>query len=255
MAKYLSPKCAPDGRTLLNLGCGTRMHPVWNNLDFSIHARLRRHMLLVKLFHRVGLISPIRFAQFSQVEPDIIVWDLRHGIPFDDGSFDVVYHSHLLEHIDREAVPGFLRECRRVLKPCGTLRIVVPDLEIWAHHYVFSLQSVKREGIESHNLFVAALLDQIVRREPKTRDFQKPIVRTLERIFLGDALATGYNYRWMYDFWTLMAILEQTGFVDARRESASTSRIEKWMGFGLDTNPDGSEHKPGSLYCEATKSV
>jgi len=92
---------------------------------------------------------------------------------------------------------------------------------------------------------VAALHDQMVRRKPKTRDFQKPVVQALERVFFGDALATGYQQRWMYDFWTQTAILERTGFViPTQQESASTSRIEKWTSFGLDTNPDDSEYNP-----------
>lgn len=256
MVRYLSPKRAPDGRTLLNLGCGTRMHAAWNNVDFSVYARLRPHMRLVRLLHRLGLISPVRFSQFSKVEPDVIAWDLRHGIPFDEGSFHVVYHSHLLEHIDREAAAGFLEECLRVLKPGGTMRVVVPDLEIWGKQYMLSLQSGDREGIGGHEEVVAALLDQMVRREPRTRDLQKPVVRALERVFLGDASATGYQHRWMYDFRTLSAVLARTGFVSlTKQESASISRIEKWASFGLDTNSDGSEYKPGSLYCEATRPV
>jgi len=86
---------------------------------------------------------PVVFA-ILEIEPDIIAWDLRHGIPFDEGSFDVVHHFHLLEHIDREAVAAFLGECPRVLKPGGSLRVVVPDLEIWSKRYLLSLQSGER---------------------------------------------------------------------------------------------------------------
>jgi SAM-dependent methyltransferase len=45
-------------------------------------------------------------------------------LPFPDASYDVIFCSHVLEHItdDRKA----MRECRRVLKPGGYAVIMVP---------------------------------------------------------------------------------------------------------------------------------
>ena len=108
-----------DGRAMLNLACGTRMHPEWNNIDFSVYARLRRYPKIVGFLHKVGLISNERFQQFEKVDPNIIVWDLRRGIPFESETFDIVYHSHFLEHIDSDKALRFLGECYRVLKPGG----------------------------------------------------------------------------------------------------------------------------------------
>jgi predicted SAM-dependent methyltransferase len=34
----------------------------------------------------------------------VIHWDLRGGVPFPGESFDAVYHSHLLEHLEYEEV-------------------------------------------------------------------------------------------------------------------------------------------------------
>ncbi|MCL5777444.1 class I SAM-dependent methyltransferase [Limibaculum sp. FT325] len=47
-----------------------------------------------------------------------------HSLPYPDGTFDIVVHSDTLEH-----VPNFvhaLGECRRVLKPTGSLCYTVP---------------------------------------------------------------------------------------------------------------------------------
>lgn len=83
----------------LNLGCGDRFHPSWTNLDVEpADASVRAH-------------------------------DVTTGLPFPDAGFDVVYHSHLLEHMARDRAPALLAECRRVLRPGGTIRVVVPDLE------------------------------------------------------------------------------------------------------------------------------
>lgn len=56
---------------------------------------------------------------------------------FADGSFAVVYASHVLEHFDYkdEVVPA-LAEWRRVLQPGGSLHVSVPDLERLCHLYL-----------------------------------------------------------------------------------------------------------------------
>ena len=88
---------------MLNLGCGGRFHPEWTNIDF---------------YSSGGA---------------VIAHDLNLGIPFPDSSFDVVYHSHVLEHFPKAKARRFIAECVRVLKPGGILRVVVPDLEDLGH--------------------------------------------------------------------------------------------------------------------------
>jgi hypothetical protein len=79
-------KRLPDGRAFINLGCGHHAHPAWNNLDFSIYARMRRRMAFVRGLKRIGIISTARFNQFALIPEDVIVRDLRHGIPFEEGT-------------------------------------------------------------------------------------------------------------------------------------------------------------------------
>lgn len=52
---------------------------------------------------------------------------------FEDASWDEVYGSHILEHLDYQTeLPHVLKELYRILKPEGVLKISVPDLEILA---------------------------------------------------------------------------------------------------------------------------
>lgn len=55
--------------------------------------------------------------------------DASQRLPYDDGSVDEIYASHVLEHIDPRKIPFVLREWSRVLKPNGLMRICVPDME------------------------------------------------------------------------------------------------------------------------------
>lgn len=53
-----------------------------------------------------------------------------------DGSCELLYASHLLEHFGRHELPMVLREWWRVLRPGGVLRLAVPDFEACARLYV-----------------------------------------------------------------------------------------------------------------------
>ena len=55
--------------------------------------------------------------------------DVTLGLPFLTGSVGGIYVSHVMEHFKISAARRLLGEFHRVLKPGGTLRIVVPSLE------------------------------------------------------------------------------------------------------------------------------
>ena len=101
---------------MLNVGCGQRFHADWVNVDL------------------VPADSSVRAC------------DISKGLPFDDGQFDAVYHSHVLEHLDPAAGRALLAECLRVLKPGGVVRIVVPDLEQIATCLLYTSPSPRDRG-------------------------------------------------------------------------------------------------------------
>jgi predicted SAM-dependent methyltransferase len=120
----------------LNLGCGRRFHPEWTNVDFVSTGK------------------------------GVIPHNLTEGIPFPDASFDVVYHSHVLEHFSKTASESFLRECCRVLRPQGVLRVVIPDLEQIARNYLIALEqasSGSQEWAANYEWMLLEMYDQTVR--------------------------------------------------------------------------------------------
>ncbi len=75
--------------------------------------------------------GPVHLAGFINIDiaPAPLSMNVLWGLPFDDGQVAVVYMSHLLEHLFYPNDVDFvLREIYRVLKPGGTLRVVVPDI-------------------------------------------------------------------------------------------------------------------------------
>jgi SAM-dependent methyltransferase len=101
--------------TKLNIGCGTDIRDGWINLD-SLP------------LHGVSMVHDIERAPF----------------PFEDGCFDTILCQDVLEHV--EYIP-VLRECYRILKKGGKLRIRVPhfssrrNFDDPTHKKMFSLKT------------------------------------------------------------------------------------------------------------------
>jgi len=125
----------PSGR-YANFGCGDHYRPGWINIDLGVSA------------------------------DGVIRHDVTRGVPMPDESCDLVYHSHLLEHLRRPDALPFMRECRRVLRPGGVLRVATPDLELIARLYLQKLEECL-SGIghseADYDWMVLELLDQCVR--------------------------------------------------------------------------------------------
>jgi SAM-dependent methyltransferase len=256
MSKTFPVKVSKEDRAMLNVGCGTRMNSQWSNLDFSPYTFLAHHPKLSYILTRLRILSAERYARLQEVDPNIIRYDTRKGLPFENATFDVVYHSHLFEHIDHDQASVFLRECYRVLKPDGILRVVVPDLQYLVCQYTSTLSRLEcgdRSALEAHLVSINNLFDQMVRKQTAGRSSQITIVQVIERIIRGDAARAGELHRWMYDQYSLEALLAEVGFRNIKVEAPFTSRIHGWTQFNLDTNQDNSVYKPGSLYIEGYK--
>ena len=131
-----TPVLKDEPPRMLNVGCGSHYHPDWCNVD---------------------LVS---------VDPRVIEFDIRKGLPFHDNYFLAVYHSHVLEHLTPQQGQTLIQECQRVLQPGGVLRIVVPDLERIAQLYLETLERAweAHEGApEDYEWMKLELLDQMVR--------------------------------------------------------------------------------------------
>jgi predicted SAM-dependent methyltransferase len=276
---------------LLNLGCGSRFHPDWINMDWSsCNAYVKVH-------------------------------DLSTGIPFPDSTFDVVYHSHLLEHLQREKAFFLVQECYRVLKVGGIIRIAVPDLEQIVRMYLVALEKAlqgNHEWGDHYDWMMLELYDQAVREIPggamrvyleqrfipnegfvcermgcearriiqsyRARanrekvqhskkfklfaSFQSILLSLRERLLreiltdvdykalkLGQFRLSGEVHQWMYDRYSLGKLLSKAGFENVKSVGPGDSQIPHWSDYCLDTEPDGTVYKPDSFYMEARRSV
>jgi predicted SAM-dependent methyltransferase len=64
-----------------------------------------------------------------------VAWDVRQPLPLPDASVEYIYHEHFLEHLTIPEALAFLRDCHRLLRPGGVLRIAMPDLSECVRQY------------------------------------------------------------------------------------------------------------------------
>lgn len=107
--------------------------------------------------------------------------DVKTLVKFDKESINLIYASHILEHITRLEYTNVLSRWYDLLKKDGILRIAVPDIEKVFEHY-----SINKD------------------------------LRSL-RGFLWGGQSYGFNYHYCgWDFKTLCEDLESVGFKDIR---------------------------------------
>lgn len=99
---------------------------------------------------------------YSPVSTEVICADLTGRLPLADNSVDLVYSSHFFEHIPTDRTAGFLVECRRILKPGGVLRLVMPDFDDICREYLARREAGEHDKAD---FLMVELLDQCVRKQ------------------------------------------------------------------------------------------
>jgi predicted SAM-dependent methyltransferase len=171
----------------LNIGCGTSGIRGWVNIDNSPTILLSRLPFGRRLFGTPDWARDVRRM------------DVRKRIPFPDSSVSCIYSSHTFEHFTYEESLAVARECFRVLRAGGVLRIVVPDLGILVRDYLVDTADPKA----SHRLISRLLLTASVR----------------------DMVHAGAHHKQMFDARSLVHMLQEAGFPAPEVSAFRSSRI------------------------------
>src|SRR5437763_790574 len=111
------------------------------------------------------------------------ILDVTLGLPFEDVAF--IFAEHFIEHLAYDDAAALLRECRRVLRDDGVLRLSTPNLDwVWASHY----------------------------RRPLDGD------DAIAGCFALNGAFRGWGHQFLYNFTTLRATLLDAGFAELTRE-------------------------------------
>jgi predicted SAM-dependent methyltransferase len=211
----------------LNLGCGPSGQPGWINVDWGILPLLSKIPWLRRGLIQLGLLAP----GYDVPWPDIQLRDIRRPFPWEDGTVDFIYCSHVLEHVERWEALRILKESRRVLREGGRVRIVVPDLRLAQQIYQGGF-SAQPESPQPATEFCHLLWGY--RKDLMPASWFHRWSRSFIR-----------GHQWAYDAASLRELFQEAGF-----------RHVEFYAFGEGQVPDlqeldRTEHRDHSLYSEA----
>ena len=171
-----------------HLGCGTIFIRNYLNIGYWRH-----------------LDSDVVYVNPNGVEGTYLLnHDLVLGIPASDNSLEVIYHSHLLEHLSYKEGIAFTANCFKALAPGGIMRVLVPDLELWINNYV-----------NNNNFY----FDEYRKALAPEGD----LYPTKGAVFMG--MLHNHEHKMGYDFDTLKWVLERAGFERIRRTLVQDSDL------------------------------
>lgn len=210
----------------LNIGCGKTPTKGWRNLDNSPSLLIANFSSLVFILNKLNLINNQSIINIKFFQKNNIEWaDATRKIPAETDTVEVIYTSHMLEHLDCLEAASFLKEARRVLQPDGVIRIAIPDLKMKINKYIHSNDA---------DMFIESIHMCVPR--PRT------ICQKLRVMFVGPR-----HHQWMYDEISLSKLLIKSGFKNPITLKAGETTINN-SGF-----LDLSERSEESVYVEAKK--
>ena len=174
----------------VQFGCGTCAPEDWQNFDAGPAFWLQS---------RMPFVTPLlKKRGFPEYPKNIKYGDVIKGLPVAPQSAQVIYCSHVLEHMSLNELRIALGNVFSYLRPGGTFRLVVPDLEQLIRTYLddTTTDAASRFMQDSH------LGEKNVTRG----------VKAMPTALFGRA-----RHLWMWDYKGMAEELAAAGFTDIRR--------------------------------------
>jgi predicted SAM-dependent methyltransferase len=180
--------------------------------------------------------------------------DLTSNEPFAlaEGSVDLFYCEHSLEHFTDGCCEHILREAHRCLKVGGGFRIVLPDAHLIYDRLVKRDETFFKSWMDRDNASMAESFRTLVGHARSPLD-EADFDRRLSTMPMEDFLnwcKQGLEYDWRragehinwFTFEKLTQMLERAGFREVRRCAAQQSQFPEARGPGFDTRAWYSLH-------------
>ena len=194
----------------INFGSGAFFHKRWKNYDYPGNSSLYK------------AIQGNPSNDFHSID----LCDKNLKVPEADNSVDLIYCSHTLEHLDKKSSHKFLKECYRILKKGGVLRVALPSTK--NDFYLLSClmrqnevhDDVKNNYIQDATYRVLAdtktikmenILEVLDKASFKSNEFYNLLVKEYPAMayFDGNYPERHINY---WDFDNLIEVMSEFGF-------------------------------------------
>lgn len=139
-----------------------------------------------------------------------------NGLDIDlpDESCEIVFCSHVFEHIPHIHLPLVLAEINRILKPDGVLRILTPDLAKIAKAYVekddnfFRMAKEEDESLREDLGYGGMMMNFIISPGQDTALFDRSLNKFI----------AGYAHLYSYDYDMLKTMMTKLGYLPRKAE-------------------------------------
>lgn len=194
----------------INFGSGAFFHNRWKNYDYPGQSSYYK-----SIQGKPGKdFNPIDLCKESL------------NIPEMDDSIELIYCSHTLEHLDKESSLRFIKECHRILKRGGVLRVALPNTknDFYLLRCVMNqgnlLEDVKRNYLQdtayhiigdTKNLDFENMTEVMRKSSFESHTFYKEIISKNPEMstFDGNNPERHINY---WDFDNLIDVMGEIGF-------------------------------------------
>lgn len=153
------------------------------------------------------------------------VCDASKKMPFNSGTFDLIYASHMLEHVAWYQVSAVINEWIRILKPGGSVEIWVPNGLLIAESFVKAELGIEN-NIDKDGWY-------------KFNEQQDPCIWANGRIFsYGDGAGLKNHPNWHLTLFSpryLRILLENAGLINIHEMKRSEVRgaDHGWINLGM----------------------
>ena len=169
-------------------------------------------------------------------ELNTVYLDARRRFPLHDDTLDYIAAEHIIEHFEYRTAIQMLKECHRVLKDGGVLRLSTPDM-----HLVRRLM----------NPPLTPVLERYVSWSNRRYD---SICDPHSTAHVVNRLQHEWGHQFLYDAGTLIGALEQCGFTEVTECTAGKSSHSSLIDIDRHAVEIGAEfNELESLIVEATK--
>jgi predicted SAM-dependent methyltransferase len=175
-------------------------------------------------------------ADIHPPSDEVLCLDATKNFQLEGGSFDYVFSEHMIEHIPYDKGLAMLRECHRILRPGGRIRITTPNLAFLVNLY-------RNDGDEQHAGYIGWATKQFI-----------PWAPYADRSFVINNFVRDWGHQFIYDAPTLARAMADCGFVQVSEKSLHQSGDPALTGIENETRAPAGFVRMESITLEAVKS-
>jgi SAM-dependent methyltransferase len=232
------------GFLVIAAGVWREVRPLWSKKKTEYHIRkdlertLRSRQEIIRTYlvdHEITKLqigagtNPLEGWLNSDLEPisdDIIFIDAREEIPFENQVIDYIFSEHMIEHMNYKDGLFMLRECYRIMRPGGKIRIATPDVEKIIGLFNPQKTTMQKQYLEWNAKVSIGLYSpektELQKRRPEwdldpihiNRFF--PDASQDSACFVVNNFFRSYGHQFLYDTKTLTGAVNEAGFIEVK---------------------------------------